>query len=409
MDLSEFVLGGLASTGATFFTNPIEVIKTRIQLQGELAARGTYVEPYKGLFQAFVTVAKNDGWAGLQKGLIPALYFQFIINSFRLSIYQMALNERWMHTKNGDISFGLGLLWGAAGGALGSYLSSPFFMDIMNVDMFPVGSIDANEVPPVNKDKTSEVDSTNAKVKTQLQSQAAKEIAVGYQHHHTGMIPALKQIYKKGGLFGLWRGALATIPRASLGSGAQIATFGKTKEFLIEYNLVTQPILNSFTAGLFAGSVMSLAITPPDVITTRLYNQGLDEHGRGLYYNGYFDCVVKILRSEEPSWNQISKFANADHPIGVVLFVFQAVFCLLSLILLHQPTRFEAKSPNKNHRSERQTSRKQHRSEVDQTLARNQYEKLKKQLELMAVAVRDSGLHRFLMVASAWGSEYIKD
>lgn len=135
-------------------------------------------------------------------------------------------------------------------------------------------------------------------VKTQLQSQAAKEIAVGYQHHHTGMIPALKQIYKKGGLFGLWRGALATIPRASLGSGAQIATFGKTKEFLIEYNLVTQPILNSFTAGLFAGSVMSLAITPPDVITTRLYNQGLDEHGRGLYYNGYFDCVVKILRSE---------------------------------------------------------------------------------------------------------------
>uniref|UniRef100_A0A1B0AG92 Solute carrier family 25 member 35 n=1 Tax=Glossina pallidipes TaxID=7398 RepID=A0A1B0AG92_GLOPL len=267
MDLSEFVLGGLASTGATFFTNPIEVIKhvikTRIQLQGELAARGTYVEPYKGLFQAFVTVAKNDGWAGLQKGLIPALYFQFIINSFRLSIYQMALNERWMHTKNGDISFGLGLLWGAAGGALGSYLSSPFFM-----------------------------------VKTQLQSQAAKEIAVGYQHHHTGMMPALKQIYKKGGLFGLWRGALATIPRASLGSGAQIATFGKTKEFLIEYNLVTQPILNSFAAGLFAGSVMSLAITPPDVITTRLYNQGLDEHGRGLYYNGYFDCVVKILRSE---------------------------------------------------------------------------------------------------------------
>lgn len=37
--------------------------------------------------------------------------------------------------------------------------------DIMNVDMFPVGSIDANEIPPVNKDKTSEVDSTNAKVR----------------------------------------------------------------------------------------------------------------------------------------------------------------------------------------------------------------------------------------------------
>lgn len=60
-----------------------KVVKTRIQLQGELAARGTYVEPYKGIINAFVTVAKNDGLPGLQKGLTPALYFQFIINSFR--------------------------------------------------------------------------------------------------------------------------------------------------------------------------------------------------------------------------------------------------------------------------------------------------------------------------------------
>jgi len=88
MATSDFVLGGLASVGATFFTNPIEVIKTRIQLQGELAARGTYVEPYKGIVNAFITVAKNDGITGLQKGLAPALYFQFIINSFRWGIIQ---------------------------------------------------------------------------------------------------------------------------------------------------------------------------------------------------------------------------------------------------------------------------------------------------------------------------------
>ncbi|GBP06004.1 Solute carrier family 25 member 35 [Eumeta japonica] len=68
MDASDFVLGGLASVGATFFTNPIEVIKTPYNIQGELAARGTYVEPYRGIFNAFVTVAKNDGLAGLQKG-----------------------------------------------------------------------------------------------------------------------------------------------------------------------------------------------------------------------------------------------------------------------------------------------------------------------------------------------------
>lgn len=54
-----------------------------MQLQGELAARGTYVKPYKGVMAAFIAIAKNDGLTGLQKGLVPALYFQFTINAFR--------------------------------------------------------------------------------------------------------------------------------------------------------------------------------------------------------------------------------------------------------------------------------------------------------------------------------------
>ncbi|KAH8403800.1 hypothetical protein KR215_003051 [Drosophila sulfurigaster] len=289
MATSDFVLGGLASVGATFFTNPIEVIKTRIQLQGELAARGSYAEPYKGVLQAFITVAKNDGLHGLQKGLVPALYFQFIINSFRLSIYTTAVDKRWMHKKNGEISFGLGLMWGAIGGVVGSYFSSPFFM-----------------------------------IKTQLQSQAANEIAVGYQHSHTSLGSAMREIYKQGGIMGLWRGSLASLPRAAVGSGAQIATFGKTKALLVEYDLVTQPTYNSFCAGLIAGSLMSVAITPPDVISTRLYNQGVDAQGRGLYYNGWLDCFFKILRSEGIYGMYKGFWANylriAPHSTLVLLF-----------------------------------------------------------------------------------------
>ncbi|EDV36309.1 uncharacterized protein Dana_GF12029 [Drosophila ananassae] len=260
---SEFVIGGLASVGATFFTNPIEVVKTRIQLQGELAARGTYVEPYKGLFNGLVTVGKNEGWTALQKGLAPALCFQFIINSFRLSIYSEAKERRWIHTKTGEVSYSLGLLWGAIGGVVGSYFSSPFFL-----------------------------------IKTQLQAQAAKQIAVGHQHSHSSMSDALRQIYAKNGISGLWRGSMAALPRAALGSGAQIATFGKVKAFLVQKDWVVQPTCNSFCAGLIAGSVMAVAMTPPDVIATRLYNQGVDAQGRGLLYRGWLDCALKIFRTE---------------------------------------------------------------------------------------------------------------
>lgn len=250
--------------GATIFTNPIEVIKTRYQLQGELAAKGTYVEPYRGIMNAFIVVAKNDGISGLQKGLVPALYFQFIINAFRLGIYRTAIENDWVKSsKDGKMSFTKGLFWGAFGGVFGALISSPFFL-----------------------------------VKTQLQSQAVQKIAVGYQHKHTGMLNALSDIYKKNGILGLWRGAQSTIPRAALGSGAQIATFGQCKEFLKMNDIIVQPTLNSFAAGAIAGSVMSLAITPPDVIATRLYNQGVDDKGKGIYYKGIVDCFLKILRTE---------------------------------------------------------------------------------------------------------------
>lgn len=83
MDYTGFLIGGLSSAGATVITNPLEVVKTRMQLQGELAAKGTSVEPYRNVFQAFYKIAKNDGYFGLQKGLSAALCFQFILNSCR--------------------------------------------------------------------------------------------------------------------------------------------------------------------------------------------------------------------------------------------------------------------------------------------------------------------------------------
>lgn len=43
----EFLIGGIAACGAGFFTNPLEVVKTRMQLQGELQARGQHAIHYR--------------------------------------------------------------------------------------------------------------------------------------------------------------------------------------------------------------------------------------------------------------------------------------------------------------------------------------------------------------------------
>lgn len=80
----EFMLGGVAAMGAGFFTNPLEVMKTRMQLQGELKARGKHAVHYKNVFHAGYVIAKHDGLLALQKGLVPGQMFQLVLNGSRL-------------------------------------------------------------------------------------------------------------------------------------------------------------------------------------------------------------------------------------------------------------------------------------------------------------------------------------
>jgi hypothetical protein len=74
-----FAAGALAACGAVTATNPMEVVKTRLQLQGELAAKGQVKKVYTGVFQALRKIAVNEGIRGTHSPpprLLPA-------NSFR--------------------------------------------------------------------------------------------------------------------------------------------------------------------------------------------------------------------------------------------------------------------------------------------------------------------------------------
>lgn len=80
----DFVIGGLAACGACLFSNPFDVIKTRMQLQGELRARGHHAIFYKNVFHGGWVIFKNEGIRGIQKGLSTALIMHSVRNSTRL-------------------------------------------------------------------------------------------------------------------------------------------------------------------------------------------------------------------------------------------------------------------------------------------------------------------------------------
>lgn len=202
----DFFLGGVAACCAGVFSNPMDVIKTRQQLQGELVKRSSLATnklPYNTLLASVQTILKSEGIRGLQKGLSSALMFQFVMNSVRLGTFEKVDKLGW--TKNevdGSHNPGLCVLWGGISGVIGASLGCPFFM-----------------------------------VKTQIQAGAAGHNAVGFQHHHKNTSSALKSAYRRNGLRGLWRGYTGMVPRTGIGSSVQLSTFTEAKDICKKYQV----------------------------------------------------------------------------------------------------------------------------------------------------------------------------
>lgn len=112
-------------------------------------------------------------------------------------------------------------------------------------------------------------------IKTQIQAQSHGNYAVGFQHGHKSTFEALRRVFREKGVKGLWRGWTGILVRTSAGSSAQLSTFSKTKEFLVQYEFFADSVfytacMSSMVSGLFTSIVM----TPFDTVATRIFNQG---------------------------------------------------------------------------------------------------------------------------------------
>ncbi|CAI5783112.1 Uncharacterized protein PODLI_1B040762 [Podarcis lilfordi] len=254
----DFVLGATACCMACVFTNPLEVVKTRLQLQGELRSRGTYPRHYRGVLHAMVAVSRADGLRGLQKGLTAGLLYQGLMNGVRFFFYSHAEDIGLTQQPGGTI------VAGAVAGALGAFVGSPAYL-----------------------------------VKTHLQAQTLAAIAVGHQHNHQSVSSAFETIYKKQGLLGLWRGVNGAVPRVMVGSAVQLATFASAKEWVRKQKWFKEDSwMVALAGGMISSVAVAVAMTPFDVVSTRLYNQPVDELGMGKHYRGFFDCVVQVTGKE---------------------------------------------------------------------------------------------------------------
>ncbi|KAI9228193.1 MAG: mitochondrial carrier domain-containing protein [Piptocephalis tieghemiana] len=274
--LRGFIAGGMATCGAVTFTNPWEVVKIRMQLEGELRRSTRGHQPprlYRGTLAGLGLIARHEGIRGVQKGLCAAYLYQIAMNGTRIGAYE-PIKEGYFRlagisSPDQPGSFPLRVLAGASAGVVGALVGSPLFL-----------------------------------IKTRLQAYSPT-LPVGVQHHYHGVIDALTQVVKSRGWLGLYQGATAAMIRTAMGSSVQLSTYDETKRLLSHHAAHWlgseeggENIRLHAVASLITGTFVCVAMNPMDVVSTRLYNQ--DPTGKGHRYSGPVDCVVKTLRTEGP-------------------------------------------------------------------------------------------------------------
>jgi len=265
-----FLLGGVAACVAVTFSNPAEVAKTRMQLQGELV-RGGGEKVYKNVFDCFAKTWRNEGIRGIQRGLPPAYAYQILLNGSRLGFYEpiRKATNRFVGLSATEQSPVTSVFAGVASGVVGAILGNPLFL-----------------------------------IKARMQAYSPA-LPVGTQHHYKNSWHALKTIYQQERFRGLVRGVDAAMLRTGMGSSVQLPTYNWTKSQLVSRNILPADSIWTYLASSSVSGVCVLAMMQPaDTTLTRMYNQPTMQlpNGKivGTLYKNPIDCLWKTIRTEGP-------------------------------------------------------------------------------------------------------------
>uniref|UniRef100_A0A8C8J9Z7 Uncharacterized protein n=1 Tax=Oncorhynchus tshawytscha TaxID=74940 RepID=A0A8C8J9Z7_ONCTS len=249
---AKLINGGVAGLVGVTCVFPIDLAKTRLQNQ-----QGARV--YTGMLDCLTKTVKMEGYFGMYRGAVVNLTLVTPEKAIKLAANDIF---RQKLSKDGKLPLWGEILAGCGAGTCQVIVTTPMEM-----------------------------------LKIQLQD-AGRLAAI------TRVVQA-PTLLKTRGLPGLYRGAGATLMRDvpfsmiyfpmfanlnALGRGGP-SSHGDLQE--------RAPFLQSFTAGCTAGSVAAVAVTPLDVIKTRI--QTLQKGEGEDTYRGIVDCTRRIWSKEGPA------------------------------------------------------------------------------------------------------------
>jgi solute carrier family 25 (mitochondrial oxoglutarate transporter), member 11 len=309
--LKGFVEGGIASVVAGCSTHPLDLIKVRMQLQGEAAAAVApqqaqrtalafhggpqivsipqatdIVVPKKpGPLSVGAQILRSEGAAGLFSGVSATMLRQTLYSTTRMGLYDV-LKTRWTKENGGVLPLHRKIASGLIAGGVGAAVGNP--ADVAMVRM-----------------------------------QADGRLPLADRRNYRSVGDAIGRMARDEGVRSLWRGSSLTVNRAMIVTASQLATYDQAKEAILARRgpgadgLATH-VAASFTAGIVAAA----ASNPVDVVKTRMMNMKVAP-GAPPPYAGAVDCALKTVRSEGPMalYKGFIPTVMRQGPFTVVLFV----------------------------------------------------------------------------------------
>ncbi|KAF7829996.1 mitochondrial uncoupling protein 5-like [Senna tora] len=310
MGVKSFVEGGIASIVAGCTTHPLDLIKVRMQLQGENPSapinpnhsipnlRPAFAFPSQsppstsmpvasarpGPISIAAQIVRSEGVAALFSGVSATVLRQTLYSTTRMGLYDV-LKQKWTHPEQGNISLPRKIAAGLIAGGIGAAVGNP--ADVAMVRM-----------------------------------QADGRLPAAQQRNYNSVFDAITRMTKQEGVASLWRGSALTVNRAMIVTASQLATYDQFKEMILEKGLMKDGLGTHVTASCAAGFVAAVASNPVDVIKTRVMNMKV-EAGMAPPYNGALDCALKTVKAEGPMalYKGFIPTMSRQGPFTIVLFV----------------------------------------------------------------------------------------
>ncbi|RDW66214.1 hypothetical protein BP6252_09849 [Coleophoma cylindrospora] len=248
----QFAAGAVAGVSEILVMYPLDVVKTRVQLQ---TGTGTGADHYNGMVDCFRKIIKNEGFSRLYRGIEAPILMEAPKRATKF-----AANDAWgkfyrdlfgMAKMNQSLS----ILTGATAGATEAFVVVPFEL---------------------------------IKIRLQDRASAGK---------YTGMIDCVVKTVKAEGPLALYNGLESTMWRHILWNAGYFGCIFQVRALLPKAENKSSQMGYDLLSGATGGTIGTVINTPMDVVKSRIQNSPKIA-GSVPKYNWAWPAVGTVMREE---------------------------------------------------------------------------------------------------------------